>query len=436
MTAQVSTAYILAILNSARQRTLELLEGLSNQQLVGPKLPIVNPMVWEIGHVAWFYEFFILRREYGHEPLLERGDQLYDSIAVHHSTRWDLPIYQLGQIKDYMERVLDLLIGHLDGSFASERDSYLYLFTVFHEDMHDEAFTWSRQTLSYPTPAFRQDDEGFKHCPITGPLDGDAAIPGGTFRMGSAPSDAFVFDNEKWGHEVTVAPFGMSRAPVTCREFLQFVEDGGYQNDDLWSAQGLAWRNKVSAHHPLYWMRDKTGGWRVRRFDIWEELHPNQPVVHVNWYEAEAYCRWAGRRLPTEAEWEFSATMHVDGHGMLTRGPFPWGEEEPDAERVNMDGFLLGCVDVAGHPTGENTWGCRQLIGNVWEWTWDTFKPYAGFAPDDYKEYSEPLFQNTKVLRGGSWATRSRYINSRYRNFFGPERRDIFSGFRTCKSSV
>ena len=148
MTAQVSTAYILAILNSARQRTLELLEGLSNQQLVGPKLPIVNPMVWEIGHVAWFYEFFILRREYGHEPLLERGDQLYDSIAVHHSTRWDLPIYQLGQIKDYMERVLDLLIGHLDGSFASERDSYLYLFTVFHEDMHDEAFTWSRQTLS------------------------------------------------------------------------------------------------------------------------------------------------------------------------------------------------------------------------------------------------------------------------------------------------
>ena len=128
--------------------------------------------------------------------------------------------------------------------------------------------------------------------------------------------------------------------------------------------------------------------------------------------------------------------MHADGHGLLTRSPFPWGEEEPDAERVNMDGFSLGCVDVAGHPTGENTWGCRQLIGNVWEWTWDTFKPYAGFAPDDYKEYSEPLFQTTKVLRGGSWATRSRYINSRYRNFFGPERRDIFSGFRTCKSSV
>jgi len=436
MTAQVSTAYLSTILNSARQRTLELLEGLSNQQLVGPKLPIVNPILWEIGHVAWFYEFFILRQEYGHDPLLERGDQLYDSIAVHHSTRWDVPIYDLGQIKDYMKRVLDLLVGRLDGSFASKRDSYLYLFTVFHEDMHDEAFTWSRQTLSYPSPAFRHDNQGFKHCSITGPLDGDSVIPGGTFCMGSEPSDPFVFDNEKWGHEVTVGPFVMSRTPVTCFEFLQFVEEGGYENDDLWTTQGLVWRNKAAAHHPIYWKRDKSGGWRVRRFDCWDDFYPNKPVDHVNWYEAVSYCRWAGRRLPTEVEWEFAATMRSDDHGTLTRSPFPWGEEEPDAERVNMDGFSLGCVDVASHPTGENVWGCRQLIGNVWEWTADTFKPFAGFSPDDYKEYSEPLFGTTKVLRGGSWATRSRYINSRYRNFFGPERRDIFAGFRTCKNSV
>ena len=154
MTAQVNTDYLIEIMHSARQRTLQLIEGLSDEQLVGPKLPILNPMIWEIGHVAWFYEFFILRQEYGCQPLLERGDALYDSIAIAHDTRWDLPIYPLREMKDYMARVLDTLVDRLDGGLASERDSYLYQFTTFHEDMHDEAFTWARQTLAYPTPSF------------------------------------------------------------------------------------------------------------------------------------------------------------------------------------------------------------------------------------------------------------------------------------------
>ena len=432
MTAQVSTDHLSAIMHSARQRTLELLDGLSNEQLVGPKLPILNPTIWEIGHVAWFHEYFILRQEYGHDPLLDRGDALYDSIAVAHDTRWDLPVYPLGEMKDYMARVLDTLLDRLDRGEASERDSYLYQFTTFHEDMHDEAFTWARQTLAYPTPVFAPDGPRAGHDVVSGALGGDAAIPGGTFRLGSEPDDRFVFDNEKWAQEIEVAPFSMAKAPVTCREFAKFVEDGGYETDGLWTQDGLAWREENSARHPVYWKRDASGGWKVRLFDVWNDLVPDQPVVHVNWYEANAYCVWAGRRLPTEAEWEFAATMRPGSDGALVKADYPWGNHPMTAAHANMDGFGLGCADVADYPAGANAWGCRQLIGNVWEWTSDTFGPFDGFAPDDYKEYSEPLFGATKALRGGSWVTRSRYVNARYRNYFGPERRDIFCGFRTC----
>lgn len=432
MTATVPTDHLVTIMQSARQRTLELLDGLTQEQLMGPRLPIVNPTLWEVGHVGWFHEHFILRREHGHEPLLERGDRLYDSIAIPHETRWDLPVYTLDEIKDYLARTLETLTGRLNGGMADERDSYLYQFTTFHEDMHDEAFTWARQTLAYPTPEFASDGTRADHVAETGALKGDAEIPGGTFPLGASPDDPFLFDNEKWGHEVTVAPFRMSRAPVTNAEFAAFVEDGGYANRALWSEEGWEWRGKTDAGHPVYWQADDSGGWRVRRFDRWDDLAPNQPVVHVNWHEANAWCRWADRRLPSEAEWEFAATMRDGDDGVLIKSPYPWGDAPPTADRINMDGFAMSCADVADYPAGDNPWGCRQLIGNVWEWTSDAFEPFAGFAPDDYKEYSEPLFGHTRVLRGGSWVTRSRYVNGRYRNYFGPERNDIFAGFRTC----
>lgn len=433
MTAQVSSDDLVSILRSARQRTLELLDGLTDEQLVGPKLPILNPTIWEIGHVAWFYEYFILRQEDGRQPLLERGDMLYDSIAVAHDTRWELPVYPLDEMKDYMATVLDTLVDRLDSGLASERDSYLYQFTAFHEDMHDEAFTWARQTLAYPTPVFQPDRLTVaQRRAVTGALDGDADIPGGSFRLGSRPDDGFVFDNEKWAHDVVVAPFRMARAPVTCRAFAEFVEDGGYTRDALWSADGLAWRRETGAEHPVYWRSDASGGWHVRLFDKWSDLAPDAPVVHVNWHEANAYCQWAGRRLPSEAEWEFAATMRPDGNRGLAKFDYPWGNDPVTPDRANMDGFGMGCADTADYAAGDNAWGCRQLIGNVWEWTADTFNPFDGFAPDDYKEYSQPLFGETKVLRGGSWVTRSRYINAKYRNYFPPDRQDIFAGFRTC----
>ncbi len=431
MTAPVPTERLAAMMRSAHQRSMEMLDGLSADQLIGPRLPTVNPLLWEVGHVAWFHEYFILRRVYGHEPLLERGDALYDSIAIAHQTRWDLPIYSLEEMRAYTARVLETLIGRLGDGMAEERETFLYKFTAFHEDMHDEAFLWARQTHGYHAPTLHPDGPREKHVPARGGLASDVGIPGGWFRLGSPPEADFLFDNEKWAHDAWVAPFRMARAPVTNAEFAAFVADGGYERQDFWGADGWRWRTGTGANHPVFWRPDG-GGWQLRRFDRWRDLPPDEPVIHVNWHEASAWCRWAGRRLPSEAEWEFAATMREASGRSLVKARYPWGADLPEPRHANLDGFALGPVDVAAHADGDSFWGCRQMLGNVWEWTADTFGPFPGFSPDDYKEYSEPLFGDTKVLRGGAWTTRARLANPNYRNYFGPERRDVFVGFRTC----
>lgn len=433
MTKPVPTSRLIDMMTSARRRTLEMVQGLTPDQFTGPKLPTLNPLIWEIGHVGWFYENFILRRLYNQEPMLATGDTLYDSIAIAHETRWDLPVLPLNEILAYMQDVQDALIDRLgDKDMADERHSYLYQFTVFHEDMHTEAFAWARQTLGYPTPVFDGAPVG-RGAPGTGALPGDVAIEGGVFRMGAEEDAPFLFDNEKWARPVTVAPFKMARAPVTNRAFSDFVADGGYQKEAFWDSDGWAWRQEAAAEHPVYWVPDEHGGWGVRQFDRVVDLPLDQPVIHVCWHEANAYCRWAGRRLPTEAEWELAATTVPETtDGVLQKRRYPWGDEEPTPDHANLDGFMLGCVDVAAHPAGDSAYGCRQMIGNTWEWTQDIFKPFPGFAPDDYKEYSQPLFNSTRVLRGGAWTTRGRMITSLYRNYFGPDRRDVFAGFRTC----
>jgi iron(II)-dependent oxidoreductase len=429
----VPTAYLAEILRDARTRTLELLDGLDEAQLIGPQLDTVNPMLWEIGHVAWFYEYFILRRLYDHQPLLANGDSLYDSIAIAHDTRWDLPLLSLDDTLDYMSRVQDALIERLDGDMANEKDSFIYQFATFHEDMHDEAFLWTRQTLAYPRPSLAIATEGFPSDANAGDLTGDVEVPGGQFSLGSPPDAPFLFDNEKWAHAVTIAPFRIARAPVTNAQFAEFVGDGGYRRRELWDDAGWRWRQEAEAEHPVYWRRNGATDWQVRQFHDWLPFAPHQPVIHVNWYEANAYCRWADRRLPTEAEWEAAAIGQASGDALSAqKRRYPWGEEPVTARHANLDGRALGCIDVAALPEGDSAFGCRQMLGNVWEWTEDTFGPYPGFAPDAYREYSEPLFGTTKVLRGGAWTSRSRMVSATYRNYFGPERRDVFAGFRTC----
>lgn len=427
-TPRLSTAALIDMLRDARARTLQLLEGLGPRHLMGPRLDIVNPLLWEVGHVAWFHERFVLRAIDNAAPLLEGTDALYDSIRVPHDARWELPLPALPETRRYLAGVLSALIARLGDGLASEVDSYLYQLITFHEDMHGEALIWTRQVLAYPTPALR-DTIALGRA---GPLEGDVEIPGGLHLLGASPgAERFVFDNEKQGHEVELAPFRIARAPVTNAAFAQFVDDGGYHMPKLWDEAGWRWRSAAGADHPVYWTRGPSG-WHERRFDRMVPIGPHQPVIHVNWHEARAYCRWAGRRLPTEAEWEAAASGGPHPPG-TPKPRFPWGDAPPDPGRANLEGLALGCTDVAALPDGDSPQGCRQLIGNVWEWTDSVFAPYPGFQPEVYREYSEPWFaEGRRVLRGGCWATRGRLLSNAHRNFFTPERRDILAGFRTC----
>jgi iron(II)-dependent oxidoreductase len=440
MTDTISTTKLIDMLQNARARTYELVEDLDAGQLMGPKLGTVNPLRWEIGHVAYFYEYFILRQLYGQDSILgnQLADELYDSIAVAHDSRWDLPLLSMTETRNYMQGVLDSLCDRLQGPIANEQDSFIYQFGVFHEDMHTEAFAWARQTLAYPTPQFSNaiDASNLRNA---GAHPGYVEIPAGSFQLGATPDAVFMFDNEKFAHEVRVQPFSIAKAAVTNAEFAEFIADGGYQRDDFWCEEGMQWRQKNQATHPGYWMPDAgsdvSGKWLMRRFDQTLPLPAREPVIHVSWYEANAYCRWAGLRLPTEIEWEVAALGEADNNGDLAdrKRRYPWGDSPPESNHANLDGRALGCVDVAAHAAGDSAFGCRQMLGNVWEWTSDTFQPYPEFSADAYKEYSSMLFGTTKVLRGGAWTSRGRMLHGTYRNFFEPDRWDIFCGFRTCK---
>ena len=218
------------------------------------------------------------------------------------------------------------------------------------------------------------------------------------------------------------------------RDFLKFVEAGGYRDRACWDDEGWQWREQAGLQHPVYWSHGPNG-WQVREFDQWVELPLDAAMIHVCWYEAQAYCRWAGRRLPTEAEWEVAAAGEpaADGKSLAaTKRHFPWGSAPPQPRHANLDGYALGTVDVGAFADGDSAFGCRQMIGNVWEWTQDTFGPFPGFEPDMYEDYSQPLFGITRVLRGGAWTTRGRMIRNTWRTYYGPDRNDVFAGFRTC----
>jgi iron(II)-dependent oxidoreductase len=430
MTAPVASERLIKMMRDSRARTLELVADLEPEQLFGPCLDIVNPLLWEIGHLAWFHEYFILRRVDGRDSLLPNADKLYNSATVPHDDRWHLPLPSLAGTLEYMNGVQDALARRLKQPIANEEDSFLYQLTTFHEDMHDEAFTYTRQTLKYQKPRFAA--EQVPSDETAGPLPGDVDIPGGSFMLGAFPTAPFAFDNEKWAHAVDVRPFRMARAAVTNAEFAAFIDDRGYQNRKFWDDEGWRWRESAKAEYPLYWIR-QDGAWAARRFDRIEPLAPHQPVIHVNWHEANAWCRWANRRLPTEAEWDVAASTEPTADGGLTlrKRVYPWGDEAPTQRHANLDGAALGVIDVGSCAAGDSAWGCRQMIGNVWEWTASAFERFPGFSPDAYEEYSEPWFGTRKVLRGGAWATRGRMINNNYRNFFPPDRSDIFAGFRT-----
>ena len=430
MKSSANSKNLIQQIEDAQARTLSLIEGLNEEQMIGPLLPTVNPLLWEIGHVAYFYEYWVLRQHLKQSPIRADVDDLYDSITIAHDDRWELSLPDLEQTLDYIDRVFDQVKKMLLSGSDGYRD-YLTEYAIYHHDMHNEAFTYTRQTLNYPRPAV---PDGFIEISSVENRFDDSEVPGGLFMLGAHTQDGFVFDNEKWAHPVQVKPFKIARVAVSNRDYLDFVEAGGYGKRDYWSDEGWAWRERHNLPYPVYW-REDSSGWQVRQFNHWIPMPLQAALIHVCWYEATAFCNWAGRRLPTEVEWEVAASAEPTADGMSlsnSKRYFPWGNTQPEPGLANLDGFSMGTVDVGACASGDSAFGCRQMIGNVWEWTSDTFLPYPGFTPDMYQDYSQPLFGTTKVLRGGAWTTRSRMIRNTWRTYYGPDRNDVFAGFRTC----
>ncbi|MGE0357573.1 MAG: selenoneine synthase SenA [Burkholderiales bacterium] len=413
-----------AALRESREYTLSMYGHLADGEWQVPLLPIVNPPLWELAHIAWFQEFFC-RRWKPDDPAgartpsrLPGSDALFDSRTVAHDTRWSLDYPSRDAVFRYLSETLEATLEDLAAS--REDDRHRFRLALFHEDMHGEALLMTLQTLGLAAP--RRDHEPPPAAATAGGTR-DIPFPGGEFAMGAGRDDGeHAFDNEKWAHPVRVAPFAMASRPVTNGEFLAFVEDGGYRRDEFWSPEGRRWRDETRAGSPRNWRRDD-GAWTMAWFDARFALREDEPVVQVSRHEAQAWCRWAGRRLPTEAEWEFAAR----NGGRVDR--YPWGGQVPVAA-AGLDYRLArpACVsDPAPAPSG-----LEMMIGGVWEWTASDFGPYPGFEKDAYAEYSEPWFGDHAVLRGGCFATRSRLVHNRWRNFYLPDRNDVFAGLRSC----
>lgn len=425
---------LLRSLDLADARLISLIESLDEERLRVPYEPGINPPVWEVGHAAFFYEYFLLRRLGGIAPIMPGHDAVWDSFEIPHRERWEP-----GVVPDkpttlaYYRRILDetraLLVAD-DG--ASDEALYLGQYVVAHQCMHLESLIWCRQTLGYPAPPWSTPHVGSGKGIVP---PGDAVFSGGPVHIGvphPAPGETavdFSFDNEQPVFVKTLAPFAIAKTLVSQGEFLAFVEDGGYTRPELWSTGGAYWRRKFPRTHPAYWEK-RDGVWTVRRFDRAAPLDPAAPALHLSYWEAEAYCRWAGRRLPTECEWECAARGHDSRK-------FPWGGGMPSdptalAELADLDARALGTAPVDELAAGATPEGCLQMIGTCWEWTTDQYLPYDGFRVDMYAYMSTLQFGTHKTTRGGSFASSSSLIRGTYRQAYHPDRFDVFTGFRTC----
>ncbi|HEY1057740.1 MAG TPA: selenoneine synthase SenA [Limnobacter sp.] len=426
------TAGLLTLLRSSRDNTLALINSLSAAQLQVPYHPGINPPVWEMGHAAFFFERFlfqILDKAPSVNPAL---DDIWDSFELPHEDRWNPGLFpNKDDTEAYFRLILNRVEERIQSKALTPEDLYLYKYAIFHLNMHIESLMWCRQTLAYPPPPSAKPPR-IEPSAIPAAL-GDAQIPSGLYRIGMPAQAAdyagadFCFDNEKPGFSKQVDGFEISKTLVSNAEFLAFVEDGGYQREDLWGLGGRRWLRHQGQQHPVYWKKDNSA-WLERHFDRWLPLQTDAPVKHVSYWEAQAYCNWAGRRLPTEAEWEVAALGNAEGQPFNT---LPWGKHM-DTRRVDMDGAHFARLPVTALPEGDSPFGCRQMIGTVWEWTSEQFMPYDGFSVDMYPFMSTLQFGDHKVVRGGSCATSSMLIRGTYRQAYLPERNDVFVGFRTC----
>jgi gamma-glutamyl hercynylcysteine S-oxide synthase len=424
---------LVAALGESRARFLSLLEPYDETVLRRQHDVLMSPLLWDLAHVA-NYEDLWLVRALGGEPTRYGLDDLYDAFKQPRGVREALPLLDLAQARAYGDAVRGRALERLErvdvGSDSPDplvRHGFVHRMVAQHEHQHAETLLAAIQLL----PA----DEGHvlgsaAPPPARSVPPAEVLVSGGPFLMGT--DDPAALDNERPVHEVDVPAFWIDAVPVTNGQYAEFVAGGGYDEPRWWGAEGWAWRSEAALATPQFWRRDGDA-WLRLRFGHLEVVPAQEPVQHVTWHEADAYARWAGRRLPTEAEWE-KAARYDPATGTTRR--WPWGDDDPTEAHANLGQRHLGPAPVGAYPAGVSAVGCHQMVGDVWEWTASDFRAYPGFEWFPYAEYSDVFYgPDYKVLRGGSWATHPSVGRTSFRNWDLPIRRQIFSGFRTARDA-
>ncbi len=418
-------------LTRARARSVALTDAVDDEDLVRQHSKLMSPLVWDLAHIGVQEELWLVRDVGGREPLRPDIDDIYDAFQHARADRPELPLLGPAEARAYVKQVREKAFDVLERAPMTGRrlteQAFAFGMITQHEQQHDETMLATHQlrrgdpVLHAPEPPPAR----------SGTLPAEVLVPGGVFTMGTS-AEPWALDNERPAHEIAVDAFWMDTVPVTGGAYAEFLDGGGYDDERWWSPAGWAYRTENSITAPRFWKREQDGWWRTR-FGVHERIPADEPVVHVSYFEAEAYAAWAGRRLPTEAEWEKAARFDP-ATGRSRR--FPWGDEEPSAEHANLGQRHLRPAPAGAYPAGASPTGVHQLIGDVWEWTSTDFHGYPGFAPFPYREYSEVFFgPEHKVLRGGSFGTDSAAIRGTFRNWDYPIRRQIFAGFRTARDA-
>lgn len=427
---RLSTADVIALLTEARERTLALVEGISDADLERVHSTLMSPLVWDLGHIAAFEDLWLVHRFGGRPMLREDLADVYDAFETPRAGRGELPFLGPHEAHDYLAAVRERTVSVLSERGAAE--STIPELVLRHEQQHNETMLQTMQLAHLSglggVPALDPSPANLSSLAATG-LE-LLLVPEGECRIGALAMD-FSYDNERPRHRTDVRAYLIGRTPITNATYLTFVEGGGYERREWWSDEGWAWKEEYDITRPGGWTADLRSEWRLG--DL-HPLHPDNPVVHVSWFEADAFARAHDARLPTEHEWEKAATWDQTT-GESHR--YPWGDDPPEPGRhANLDHSGRGTAAVWAFPDGASPTGALGMIGDVWEWTSSHFGGYPGFVAHPYREYSEVFFgTDYRVLRGGSWATRSRVATPTFRNWDYPQRRQIFSGIRVARDA-
>ena len=461
---QESVDQLLSEFTQVRKKTMQLFKPLRIEDAVMQSDSFGSPANWHIAHVTWFFQKLLEK----HGAMLESESSISSSFNLEYlnsyyqrfgkilskQERGKFPRPTVKQTLDYRsfidKKVTKFLKERCSSTTTTTTTSsenanamtdelqYDMILGMQHEMQHQELMIYDFQHFfeRFPDPSDNYEpliiNEPPKESETLGVSSKMVDVPGGIFEVGYN-GNSFCYDNELPEHKVYLQPFRMDVAPVTNGEYMKFIEGAGYEDYRYWLADGWELVKEQQWNAPLYWVKDENNVWKKKDFHGLRRIDPDEPVVNVSYYEADAYARWAGKRLPTESEWEKAASWNDE---LQIKTLYPWGDHRPTPKHANLlESYLWAPSKVGAYPAGKSYYGCHQMIGDVWEWTSSEYVLYPGFR-SKFSEYTDKWTINQKVLRGGCFATPTAQIRNSYRNYFKPHERILFAGFRCAEDII